>query len=114
MPGQGEAAAEGEPSANPMVGATRTRPSLPSIDPTLDPSPDLRATPAPAPHPIPNPNHYPSPSPSPNPSPNPDQVGKKSTNLALACELTSEGTTWRVSNPLAELLGQAPPPTTDP
>jgi len=34
-------------------------------------------------------------------------VGKKSTNLALACELTSEGSTWRVSNPLAELLGQA-------
>ena len=43
-----------------------------------------------------------------NPHPNldPHQVGKKSTNLALACELTSEGSTWRVSNPLAELLGQ--------
>ena len=36
-------------------------------------------------------------------------VGKKSTNLALALELTSEGSTWRVSNPLAELFGQASP-----
>ena len=37
-------------------------------------------------------------------------VGKKSTNLALALELTSEGSTWRVSNPLAELFGQARQP----
>ena len=31
---------------------------------------------------------------------------QSSTNLALALELTAEGTTWRVSNPLAELFGQ--------
>jgi predicted ester cyclase len=33
-------------------------------------------------------------------------VMQSSTNLALALELTAEGTTWRVSNPLAELFGQ--------
>ena len=40
MTRQGEAAAEGEPGADPMVGATRTRPSLAStLGPSLDPRP---------------------------------------------------------------------------
>ena len=38
-------------------------------------------------------------------SPNP-MLGQSSSNLSLSLELTSMGTIWRASNPLAELLGK--------